>query len=62
MGKHVWVLLIWAISILIGSVVLAQSIGFDDVKEKPYDARGDLQAGDEATDYGKIFEEDAVSP
>lgn len=62
MGKHLWVLLIWAISILIGSVVLAQSIGFDDIKDKPYDAWGNLQQGDEATDYGKIFEEDAVSP
>lgn len=62
MWKRLWIVVVWAISILIGSAVLAQSIGFDDIKEKPYDAWNDLQQGDEAVDYGKIFEEDAISP
>jgi len=62
MGKHLWVLLIRAISILIGSVVLAQSIGFDDIKNKPYDAWGSLENGEEATEYGKIFDDNAVNP
>ncbi len=62
MGKHFWILLIWAVSILIGSIVFAQSIGFDDVKEKPYDVWNDTQQGEQAVDLGKVFEKDAISP
>ena len=64
MGKRLWVLVIWAVSILIGSVVLAQSIGFDDIKNKPYDAwhSDNLVWGEKATDFGKVFEETAIKP
>lgn len=60
--KRWWIVLVWVVSIVIGSVVLAQDVRFNDVKDKPYDARNGTQQSEQAVDLWGVLNEDAVSP
>ncbi len=62
MGKRIWIVLVWVVSIVIWSIALAQSVWFKDVKDAPFDAWNNLEQGDQATDIGQVFDKDAISP